>query len=82
MDRTFTREQQAAVEQAFRDRAKAQGWKPGTKTYLKQELEFIVGAMTVLNVIYPSADGNLSREVPPMWVMGPLSGRSVTIEKP
>lgn len=45
------------------------------------EVEFLVGAMTTMNVAFPGVADALSDLVPPYWVMCMMSNRSV-LEKP
>lgn len=67
-----------AIEQAWKDRAKAQQLKPGTKTYARAEIEFFAGAMAAINAFFPDADSRrLSSKVPPIWVINAISGRPI-----
>lgn len=67
-----------AIEQRWRDRAKAQYLVPGSRTYLNMELEFFTGAMAAIHALDPEAtDDKLSALVPTAWVIVPLSGRPI-----
>ena len=46
------------------------------KSALKEECAFISGASAALQIIF-GEDGTLTDYVPPMWMIGPMSGRSV-----
>lgn len=59
-----------AVVQSWRHRAQAQGYKPGTKTYARYEVEFFVGAIATLLA--------LGRIHPPVWELLIRSGRSIS----
>lgn len=73
------KEKKAKIEQAWIDRAKTQGYEPGSAKYKRAELEFFTGAMVAINVIFPAEDpAEMSREVPVGWVLDLLSGRPVT----
>ena len=67
------------IEAVWLGRAKQQGYKPGTKTYVKQEMEFFTGAMAAINALFPSPgdDQLLSAEVPVSWVLNALSGKPI-----
>ncbi len=68
----------ASIEQQWRDRAKTQHWKPGTKTYAVEEVKFFAGAMATLQACFPGPDPTrLSPKVPPGWVICGLSGRPI-----
>jgi hypothetical protein len=68
----------AAVEQAWRDRVKAQGIPLKGQKYIKAEIEFFCGAMVAINAMDPNAEPDrLSRLVPPAWVILPMSGRPI-----
>lgn len=62
--------QRQAIEDMFIERAKAQGLKPGTKTYLKAEVEFFCGAMAALQIVN-GTDPHAG------WYIRLLSGRGV-----
>ena len=65
----ITRQETEALVQAWKNRAQAQGYKPGTKTYAKLEVEFFVGAIATLLA--------LGRSHPPVWELLIQSGRSI-----
>jgi hypothetical protein len=66
----ITSQETEAIVQAWQNRAKAQGYKPGTKTYAKLELEYFVGAIVTLRA--------LGRSHPDIWDLLMLSGRSIS----
>lgn len=67
------------IEQAWTNRAESQGYKPGSATYKKAQVEFFVGAMTAIDAFddTPDKGSDLSRNVPPHWVLAMMSGRDV-----
>lgn len=70
-----------SIEQAWRDHAKAQRYKPKSAAYRKAELEFFTGAMATINAIFPSDDPTrLSGKVPTKWVLNAMSGQAVVEE--
>lgn len=48
-----------------------------TKRAAELEVEFLVGAMSAINVVFPGRDSELSSKVPVYWAMCMMSGRSV-----
>jgi len=66
----ITRQETETLVHSWRNRAEAQGYKPGTKTYAKLELEFFVGAIATLLA--------LGRSYPPVWEILIRSGRSLS----
>lgn len=46
---------------------------------LESEADFLAGAMAVINHMFPNQDGpdKLSLEIPVVWIMYPMAGRSV-----
>jgi hypothetical protein len=66
----ITRQETEALVQAWKNRAQAQGYKPGTKTHAKLEIEFFVGAIATLLA--------LGRSHPPIWELLIRSGRSLS----
>ncbi len=73
----------AEVEQALRERLEILGLKPDTKRALDAECHFLCGAMTTINAIYPNADPNkISDMIEQVWILAPLTGRSVLELKP
>jgi hypothetical protein len=59
-----------SIIQAWRNRAETQGYRPGTSTYAKLELEFFVGVIATLLA--------LGRSFPPAWEIVIRSGRSLS----
>jgi hypothetical protein len=57
------------IEQVWKGRVKALGYKPKSKSYAVAEVEFFVGAIATLNV--------LNLEAPPIWIVNIMSGRPV-----
>ena len=51
---------------------------------LKDECDFLCGAMTVLGIVnqifYDATEEESMGVVPPLWILGPMSGRSVLEE--
>ena len=66
----ITFQETEALVKAWRNRAQALGYKPGTKTYAKLEVEFFVGAIAMLLA--------LGRTHPPVWELLIMSGRSIS----
>jgi hypothetical protein len=66
----ITRQEINALIQSWKNRAQAQGYKKGTKTYAKLEVEFFVGAIATLLA--------LGRSHPPIWELLIQSGRSIS----
>ena len=66
----ITRQETEALVQSWKNRAQAQGYRPGTKTYAKLEVEFFVGAIATLLA--------LGRSFPPRWELLIRSGRSLS----
>lgn len=59
---------QAAVVDMLRQRKKAR--------VNKSEADYLAGACAALQAVFGEGD-KLTSYVPPMWVLGPLTGRSV-----
>ncbi len=55
----ITLEETKALAQAWKNRAQAQGYKKGSRTHSKMEVEFFVGAIATLLT--------LKRAYPPVW---------------
>ncbi len=73
---TISKEQQQAIAQQWRSRAKAQGLKPGTKTHDTARMHFVAGAMSALhNTDIDATSDRLSTLVPPNWVVAGIAGR-------
>ena len=66
----ITKEETETIVLSWRNRAEAQGYKPGTKTYAKLEIEFFVGVIATLLA--------LGRAHPPVWEILIRSGRSLS----
>jgi len=66
----ITQQETEALVQAWRNRARSLGYKPGTKTYAKLEVEFFVVAIAPLLA--------LGRTFPPVWELLIRSGRSLS----
>lgn len=66
----ITRQEIEVLAQSWKNRAQGQGYKPGTKTYDKLEVEFFVGAIAALLA--------LGRSYPPIWELLIRSGRSIS----
>jgi hypothetical protein len=66
----ITRQEIEALVQSWKNRAQAQGYKKGTKTYSKLEVEFFVGAIATLLALGSSH--------PPIWEILIMSGRSIS----
>jgi len=80
----ITKEQQDAIAQQWRERAKAFDLKPGTKRYRDAQTHFIAGACAALHHTDPDAPAAdpdapaypvLSTRIPVAWVLGPMCGR-------
>jgi hypothetical protein len=66
----ITRQEIEVLAQSWKNRAQGQGYKPGTKTYAKLEVEFFLGAIATLLA--------LGRSYPPIWELLIRSGRSIS----
>jgi hypothetical protein len=66
----ITRPETGALVQSWKNRVKALGYKKGTKTYAKLEIEFFVGAFSMLAA--------LGRSYPEIWNIIIMSGRSLS----
>jgi len=66
----ITRPEIEALVETWNHRADALGYKTGTKTYAKLEVEFFVGAIAALSAV--------GRSVPPLWSVLIMSGRSLS----
>ena len=66
----ITRPEINALVQSWKNRAQTLGYKRGTKTYAKLEVEFFVGAIATLLA--------LGRSHPPGWELLIQSGRSIS----
>jgi hypothetical protein len=74
----ISKEQKAAIEQQWLDRAKAQDLKPTSMAYKRAEVEFFAGAMAALHTMFPNAEATkLSNAIPPIWVVNAISGRPI-----
>lgn len=73
----------AVLEARLGSRLSALGIKPGSKAGLKEEAAFLSGAAHALHLFYgdPEGKGRLSSAVPPLWIICPMSGRSVIVER-
>ena len=68
----------ASVWHGLESRLKAQGLRPGTINARREEWAYLVGAMIVINALFPNDDPTiLSPLIPPGWVLLPMSGRSI-----
>ena len=77
-----TLEHLTAVTDTLRKRIDSMGVKPKSRRAMEAEAHFIAGAATVINALFPSDDpeNNLSPQVPPLWIIAPMCGRSVLEE--
>jgi len=66
----ITRQETEALVQSWKNRVEALGYKKGTKTCAKLEIEFFVGAFSMLAA--------LGRSYPPIWNIIIMSGRSLS----
>jgi hypothetical protein len=66
----ITRQETEALVQSWKNRVKALGYKKATKTYAKFEIEFFVGAFSMLAA--------LGRTYPHLWNTIIMSGRSLS----
>lgn len=68
----------ARIEQAWRERANTQGYKPKSAAYRKAEIEFFAGAMQAIQSLDTEAKPDkLSSNVPVSWVINAISGRPI-----
>ena len=66
----ITRPETEALVQSWKSRVETLGYKKGTKTYAKLEIEFFVGAFSMLAA--------LGRSYPHIWNIIIMSGRSLS----
>jgi len=66
----ITRQETKVLVQSWKNRAQSQGYKKGTKTYAKLEVEFFVGAIATFLA--------LGRSHPALWELLIQSGRSIS----
>ena len=66
----ITRQETETLVQSWKNREEAMGYKKGTKTYAKLEIEFFVGAFSMLAA--------LGRSYPSFWNIIIMSGRSLS----
>jgi hypothetical protein len=66
----ITRQETEALVQSWNNRVSTLGYKKGTKTYAKFEIEFFVGAFSLLAA--------LGRTYPHFWNIIIMSGRSLS----
>jgi hypothetical protein len=66
----ITRQETEALVQSWKNRVEALGYKKGTKTYANLEIEFFVGAFSMLAA--------LGRSYPSFWNIIIMSGRSLS----
>jgi hypothetical protein len=66
----ITRQETEALVQSWKNRVTVLGYKKGTKTYAKFEIEFFVGAFSMLAA--------LGRTYPHVWNIVIMSGRSLS----
>ena len=69
---------QKAVEETLCSRIETQGLKG--KAALKEECSFLCGAASALQAIFGEKD-TLSNYIPPIWMIAPMTGRSVLKER-
>ena len=69
-----------AVETTLRNRLKTQKLKG--KSALKEEAVFLCGAMAVLQIVFGEDKDVLTDYVRPIWIIAPLTGRSVLEKSP
>ena len=71
----------ATLQKAIKDKVEHTLIKRKESSALKDECDFLVGAMTVLSeiniLLYDSTEDMSMDIVPPMWMLLPMSGRSV-----
>ena len=70
-----------AVEKALDERFKNFDLKPKSKRGGAEEAAFLSGAAVAIQAMFPNADPEkMSEAIPPLWIIFPLSGRSVVEE--
>jgi hypothetical protein len=49
----------------------------------ESQADFMAGAMSVINHLFPHPDGpgKMSDVIPPVWILYPMAGRSLTEEE-
>ena len=74
----------ATLQKTIKDKVEHTLIKRKESSALKDECDFLVGAMTVLSqiniLLYESTEDMSMDIVPPMWMLLPMSGRSVIEE--
>jgi hypothetical protein len=69
---------QAAIEKRLVGRSEANFAKPTHKAAMRDEAAFLAGAATALHAVFGDPKSNeLSDYVPPLFILYPMSGRSV-----
>jgi len=72
---------QLEIENKLVERFNALEIKPLSKRGGQEEAAFLAGACVALQAVFPPEDpGKLTDYVPPMWIIGPMSGRSIYVE--
>ena len=75
------RDIQVEIENKMVERFHALEIKPLTRRGGQEEAAFLAGASMALQAVFPPDDPTkLTSYVPPMWIIGPMSGRSVYVE--
>ncbi len=79
----ITEKQKTAIENAWIERARIRGYKPGTKQYARLQTEFFIGAMQTLQALRPDKENptRLSAAVPPSWYMCLMTDRDIITGK-
>lgn len=66
------------IKSHLRSRLDQMGARKKSKRAMEAEYNFLAGAATAINAIYPNKDKSLlSDEVPRIWMVNPMCGRSV-----
>lgn len=71
-----------AVEAALEQRLASHGFKPGSKSDLKEQAAFVAGASVALHAVFGKEGAKtLTDYVPAWWVVSCMTGRSITQER-
>lgn len=71
---------QDAIETRLLERFRALQINPLSKKGAIEEAAFLAGAGSALQAVFETDPTKLTDYVPPMWIIGPMSGRSVVVE--
>lgn len=66
------------ILETLKERIRLSGHKPKSRKAMEMGVNFLAGAAAAINVLIPSTDPEqLSKAIPPIWMIAPMCGRSV-----